>query len=463
MSHRALVAPPRDGDVTDTPASLGRRFLAVAVDQVLVGLLLAPFTLDVLRRALVTARTPDPADVVVAPVGVAALVALALATLLTLTQWVLHGRLGWTLGRRLLGVRTVDVHSRRPVGVLRVLLRELVVAAGVLACLVGQVAVLVSPVLDRTGRNRGWHDRAVDAEVLLAGAGRPRAGTAGGATPMTVSGPLAAGGTDAPVADGPAPAAAPARPAWAGPGEPVSPAAAPPAGASSGPGTGARGAVPPTRPAGSVPEQTPPPPRSVPTATGGLVLSPLDPPRAAPDLDTRALPLVRSATPVPPPAVDDVDDLPPELELTRPAPPRDDVVPAPRRGAARGLRVTLDDGRTLTVTGTAVLGRNPAPAPGVQVVRVTDPGRSVSKTHLELGADASGAWVTDRGSTNGTVVTLPDGGQVVCRVDHPVRLRPGAVVVLGDRSLRVVTVPGASVADVLGPEGTRRAEGTSRA
>ncbi|MFS0706444.1 RDD family protein, partial [Cellulomonas sp. 179-A 9B4 NHS] len=203
MTHRALVAPSRDGDVTDVPASLGRRFLAVAVDQVLVGLLLAPFTLDVLRRALATARAGDAADVVVAPVGVGAVVALVLATLLGLAQWVLHGRLGWTLGRRLLGVRTVDVHSRRPVGLLRVLLRELVVAAGALACLVGQVAVLVSPALDRTGRNRGWHDRAVDAEVLLAGARRPRPGAAGGGTPMAVSGPLASGGTDAPAPDAP--------------------------------------------------------------------------------------------------------------------------------------------------------------------------------------------------------------------------------------------------------------------
>ena len=65
-----------------------------------------------------------------------------------------------------------------------------------------------------------------------------------------------------------------------------------------------------------------------------------------------------------------------------------------------------------------------------------DPGRSVSKTHLQMGVDADGAWVADRGSTNGTVVTLPDGQQVVCRVDHPVRLRPGATVQLGDCTLR---------------------------
>ncbi len=448
MTHRAPV-PVTGLEVTDTPASLGRRFLAAAVDQLLVGLLAAPFTVEVLRRALATARADDPAAVVVSPVGAAALVGLAVAGAVSVVQWVLHGRYGWTLGRRLLGVRTVDVHSRRPIGVLRVLLRGLVVAAGALACLVGQVAVLVSPVLDRTGRNRGWHARAVAAVVLRAppgagGPGRPRAGTqspAVGGTP---------GGAPVPGLTG--------TPGWAALAEPgTTPTDAP----TSGPGAAVQGAVPATRPAGPPAERASSAPRpTVPTTTGGLVLAPVDPPRAAPDLDTRALPLVRAAAAAR--AAETVEEPPglaPELELTRPAPPRPDVVPEPRRGGARGLRVALDDGRTLTVERVALLGRNPSPGPGVQVVRVTDPERSVSKTHLELAADARGAWVTDRGSTNGTVVTLPDGAQVVCRVDHPVRLRPGCVVAFGDRSLRVVATPGSSVADVLRAEGAHRAEG----
>ncbi|TGY80759.1 RDD family protein, partial [Cellulomonas shaoxiangyii] len=242
MTHRT-GALPRDVDVTDTPASLGRRFLAVAVDQLLVALLLAPFTLDALRRVLATARAADPGDVVVAPVGVGALVALVLAAAVAATQWVLHGRLGWTLGRRLLGVRTVDVHSRRPVGLVRVLLRELVVAAGALACLVGQVAVLVSPALDRTGRNRGWHDRAVDAEVLLAQDGavavRARTGTTASHTSMLpVSGPLSAG--DPGGAPGTAAAVAPDAAAPSSADAPAAPAAPAAASAPSGPGAAAR-------------------------------------------------------------------------------------------------------------------------------------------------------------------------------------------------------------------------------
>ena len=74
------------------------------------------------------------------------------------------------------------------------------------------------------------------------------------------------------------------------------------------------------------------------------------------------------------------------------------------------------------------MGRNPASDADVQLVRVVDPARSVSKTHLQIGVEPGGVWVADRGSTNGTVVTLPDGAQVVCRVDQQVRLRVGSTV-----------------------------------
>lgn len=398
--------------VDDQPASLARRFVAVLVDQLIV-LALGGGVVLVATLGLAAAVRDAGSGVPVAPPAVPGplLVAAAvLATAVTVAQWLLHGRYGWTLGRRLLGVRTVDVHSRRPIGAGRVLVRGLVVAAGALACAVGQLVVLLSPLLDRTGRRRGWHDRAVGAEVL-----RVVAPPAGGRVPADTARrgagrPAArAPGGDREVPWSPAGAATPA------PGVPVVRA-------------GEHGEVPGTAgaPVGAVGPATP---------GGGLVLAPLHPQRSAPDLDTRAIPAVR-ATPTL------AFGLAPELELTRPAPPRPDVVPEPRVGAATGLRVTLDDGRVLTVARLALVGRNPSPAPEVQVVRVVDPARSVSKTHLQLAVDQSGgAWVVDRGSTNGTLVTLPDGAQVVCPVDHPVRLREGAVVVFGDRSLRVVGMP----------------------
>src|SRR5690606_9242235 len=103
-----------------------------------------------------------------------------------------------------------------------------------------------------------------------------------------------------------------------------------------------------------------------------------------------------------------------------PVAPDDDVdvtrltlVRGGRRRTDRTGRVVLRlwDGTELPLTGTALVGRNPAPRAGEPVperlVAVPDERRSVSKTHLAVGVDGDGAWVRDRGSTNGTVVTLP--------------------------------------------------------
>ncbi|WP_454049223.1 FHA domain-containing protein [Cellulomonas sp. Marseille-Q8402] len=84
-----------------------------------------------------------------------------------------------------------------------------------------------------------------------------------------------------------------------------------------------------------------------------------------------------------------------------------------------------------------LVGRNPDPQPGVLSVPVADPGRSVSKTHLMLGLDEHGPWVVDRGSTNGTLVTLADGQRIVCLPDRRVRLSDGSLVAFGDVALSV--------------------------
>ena len=90
----------------------------------------------------------------------------------SVVQWVAHGRSGWTVGRRAVGIRTLDVESRTPIGLLRVLVRTAVLAAGVLAFGVGLLVVLASPTFDRTGRRRGWQDLAARDEVLDVRAGR---------------------------------------------------------------------------------------------------------------------------------------------------------------------------------------------------------------------------------------------------------------------------------------------------
>jgi hypothetical protein len=230
----------------------------------------------------------------------------------------------------------------------------------------------------------------------------------------------------------------------------------------------------------------------MPAVTGSLRLAPLAPQRSGPDLDTRAIPIVRSAAAAPAaplpaapaaaalpaapppaapalssavashapgPAADVVEQpaavaggspaLDPDLELTHRAEPRADALgdddvseeTVPFTGPETA-EIELSDGRRLYVERTALVGRNPVARTNVRAIRVHDPHRSVSKTHLQIGVEPGGVWVADRGSTNGTVVTLPDGGQVRCGVDQRVRLRVGSVVVFGDCALRLVRGPG---------------------
>ena len=68
-------------------------------------------------------------------------------------------------------------------------------------------------------------------------------------------------------------------------------------------------------------------------------------------------------------------------------------------------------GESVTVFGSGLLGRNPTPQPTEyfdQLVSISDPGKSVSKTHLEFGQEAGSFWVSDRFSGNGSAVREPE-------------------------------------------------------
>ncbi|MEZ5189954.1 MAG: FHA domain-containing protein [Schumannella sp.] len=82
-------------------------------------------------------------------------------------------------------------------------------------------------------------------------------------------------------------------------------------------------------------------------------------------------------------------------------------------GGAGGDRFVLQfsTGESVTVTGSGLIGRNPAAQPGEfvdQLVSIFDVGKSVSKTHLEFGQEGGRFWVSDRYSTNGSVVRQPE-------------------------------------------------------
>jgi hypothetical protein len=83
----------------------------------------------------------------------------------------------------------------------------------------------------------------------------------------------------------------------------------------------------------------------------------------------------------------------------------------PRRDTGERFVLQFSTGESVTVFGSGLLGRNPTPQPTEyfdQLVSITDPGKSVSKTHLEFGQEAGAFWVSDRFSGNGSTVREPE-------------------------------------------------------
>jgi hypothetical protein len=83
----------------------------------------------------------------------------------------------------------------------------------------------------------------------------------------------------------------------------------------------------------------------------------------------------------------------------------------PRRDTGERFVLQFSTGESITVFGSGLLGRNPSPQPTEyfdQLVSITDPGKSVSKTHLEFGQEGGSFWVSDRYSGNGSAVREPE-------------------------------------------------------
>jgi hypothetical protein len=102
--------------------------------------------------------------------------------------------------------------------------------------------------------------------------------------------------------------------------------------------------------------------------------------------------------------------------------------------------LTVSTGERVTVVGPGLLGRRPIAQPGEspeQLISVADPGRSVSKTHLEFGIEAGELWICDRFSANGTVLMPPDGQPRICEPGRRYRVVRGSRVELGDQNFVV--------------------------
>ncbi|MCJ1713802.1 hypothetical protein [Curtobacterium sp. VKM Ac-2922] len=93
-------------------------------------------------------------------------------------------------------------------------------------------------------------------------------------------------------------------------------------------------------------------------------------------------------------------------------------------------------GERIGVHGTGLLGRLPRAEPGERfddLLTIHDPGKSVSKTHLEIGRDGNDLWVSDRFSGNGSVIRHIDGSIRRCEPGRRYRVERGARVDIGEQ------------------------------
>jgi uncharacterized RDD family membrane protein YckC len=296
-------------------------------------------------------------------------------------------------GMRLQRLQVVGLSDGRPLGWGRVLLRWLVFA-GLTVTVVGLVAMLI--VLTRHPRRQGWHDLAANAVVIkerplapprskaaVARTARPKTGATGSASPAAKTSSRPPGAAD--------------KPATKTTTQPT------PVSGAAGESTEAEETVVVAETEGGQGS----------AATGAAAVAATTDQSQATDGDDR--------------------DGSSEVESS-------DAGGESEEPALAEWMLRLDDGRNVAVEGLVLLGRNPQPRVGEEdatLIKVSDETRTVSKSHLAVGVDVTGLYVMDRGSTNGTMVTAPDGGQRPCPPGDLVDVPGGSVISFGDHWLEV--------------------------
>jgi hypothetical protein len=102
--------------------------------------------------------------------------------------------------------------------------------------------------------------------------------------------------------------------------------------------------------------------------------------------------------------------------------------------------LVFSTGERAQIVGRGLIGRMPvAPANEIcdHLIVVSDPSKTVSKTHLRVEALAEGLMVTDLDSANGTVVSMPGIAAERLAPHERVILMSGATVGIGDQSFTI--------------------------
>ena len=109
------------------------------------------------------------------------------------------------------------------------------------------------------------------------------------------------------------------------------------------------------------------------------------------------------------------------------------------------LWIIFDSGQRELIDMPVTLGRAPAAVEGSRAVVVPDATMSLSRTHMRLGPTASGAWIEDSFSANGTQIRTPDGRVMELTGGQAVEVPAGTEVIMGDRRATIVYADADSV------------------
>ena len=109
------------------------------------------------------------------------------------------------------------------------------------------------------------------------------------------------------------------------------------------------------------------------------------------------------------------------------------------------LWLIFDSGQRELIDMPVTLGRAPAAVEGSRAVVVPDATMSLSRTHMRLGPTASGAWIEDSFSANGTQIRTPDGRVMELTGGQAVEVPAGTEVIMGDRRATIVYADADSV------------------
>ena len=127
----------------------------------------------------------------------------------------------------------------------------------------------------------------------------------------------------------------------------------------------------------------------------------------------------------------------PASEASVSSPPSVEATPV---ATAQSYTLVFSTGERAHIVGRGLIGRMPvAPAnePFDHLIVVSDPSKTVSKTHLRVEARPEGLMVTDLDSANGTVVSMPGIAAERLAPHERVILLSGATVGIGDQSFTI--------------------------